>query len=117
MVNTLALHDELERRKRGYGKGSIVYYDGREWLSPYDWKKRKKELFERAKGRCEHRHVFSGYLVRCRHEGTEPDHIVPRSKSHDDRLSNLQLLCHTHHVKKHPEKNKLHWRENGQKAQ
>jgi hypothetical protein len=90
---------------------SRVRFDGSETLVGKDWKKRKKELWDRAGGRCEQMVQGYGYKFttggnitsrpvkdeRCRSEGHDPHHIKPRSKGRDDRLENLQLLCRLHH--------------------
>jgi len=104
----MALHDVQAKQERGYiSKNTVVYATGREILAGPDWKKRKQELWDRAQGRCEY---ITSDGERCRSEGHDPDHIIPRSRGrHDDRIANLQLLCRLHHDLKHPEKNKIHW--------
>ena len=76
---------------------SFVFKDGREFLRGDDWEDRKFELLTRARGICEHE---SG----CRREGEHPHHRIKRSLAHDDRLTNLVLLCVKHHREEHPEK-------------
>ena len=91
---SLTPKDPDEKVKRGYvERESIVWADGRERLVGRDWRKRKKELWDRAGERCE----YVGATMRCIAEGDDPDHINKRSVLRDDRLSNLRLLCRRHH--------------------
>lgn len=101
-----ALHGESVKKdlqataeKHFEDKRSYVAKDGREILYGKDWTARKLEVWERGKGRCE-RMVgtrLDKIYERCRNEMTEPHHIVKRSKQRDDRLANLEGLCHLHH--------------------
>ena len=38
----------------------------------------------------------------CDQPAKDVDHIVPRSRGGEDRMSNLQGLCHAHHSQKTP---------------
>lgn len=67
--------------------------DRRERL-PDDWKQRVAQVWKRDKGRCTWR-LPSG--ARCPRPGRDVDHRVAGD---DHRLSNLQLLCGTHHDRK-----------------
>lgn len=73
---------------------SYVDWKGREVLKGEDWKKRKRELWERCKGKCEY---FHGGIAHCFSEAIDAHHVIPRSKGRDDRLENLQALCRFHH--------------------
>lgn len=98
---------------------SYVAKDGREVLKGEDWERRKRILWERADGRCEEfmaAGLGSEHLtpLRCGCDGTEPHHIIRRSEKRDDRLLNLQLLCHFHHSlkdKRVVRSDKREWRE------
>lgn len=72
---------------------SYVAKDGREVLHGKDWKARKKELWDRAGGRCEF-HYLDGR--RCIQEAQIPSHIEPRYPKRDDRMTNLKAQCWTH---------------------
>ncbi|SRR6266550_393932 len=51
---------------------------------------------------------FHAKCKRCgSKEELEFDHVVPIEKGGQDKLSNLQLLCHKCHLKKHREENLL----------
>lgn len=85
---------------------SYVAPDGREVLYGEDWLARKKELWERCGGRCEH---VGNYFdigteefekLRCPIQADDPHHIIRRSVKRDDRLSNLLALCRWHHDSK-----------------
>jgi hypothetical protein len=102
------MRDNEAKQRLGYKHPkSLVRPDGSETLVGEDWKKRKQELWDRAKGLCEqtwftgNSEMFRGTWIqwqkRCYSEGHDPHHIKPRSKGRDDRLSNLQLLCRMHH--------------------
>lgn len=68
-------------------------------LSAYHWKKRRRELFDRASGRCERcRVVF--YTLSDLHA----HHMVKRSKHRDDSLANLLALCFKCHGMEHNQK-------------
>jgi hypothetical protein len=84
---------------------SYVARDGRELLlgiGNLDWIRRKKELWERAGGRCEYippsLKQWPEVTGRCGAEGTIPAHIIPRKDitQRDDRMSNLRLYCVEH---------------------
>lgn len=80
---------------------SYVSRDGRDvLLGKEDWDDRKKELWDRAEGRCEYteRLKFNGLKQRCSREGQIPAHIIPRKDitQRDDRLTNLMLYCIEH---------------------
>ena len=100
--------------KNFFDRRSYVTPDNREVLYGLDWKQRVGELRERSGGRCEWMvavirgglgdMTLTGGHERCRSEAADPDHIMPRRKARDDRLSNLQALCRLHHELKHPEK-------------
>lgn len=82
---------------------------GRNWTSstrraslPLDWPNRRIAAKNRAFGRCEWPGWFPGRVNKhagtpCRSLGTDCDHI---KDPHDHDLSNLQWLCHGHHVQK-----------------
>ena len=94
--------DDALKAARGYVEpGSFVRRDGSEKLVGRDWKQRVHELWLRAAGRCEA--MDESGMARCIADGRDPDHKIKRSVRRDDRLSNLQLLCGTHHDLKHPE--------------
>lgn len=100
------MRDEEMKRERGYKEAkSIVRPDGSEKLVGKDWLQRKWELHLRSNGRCEQ---LNSDGLRCRALGQEPHHKKPRSKGRDDRLENLENLCHTHHSLL--DWKKLHWR-------
>jgi hypothetical protein len=91
------LRNNEAKRLLGYTDAkSLVRFDGSECLHGKDWLKRKKELWERANGRCEHR-AFGQLAARCPNDGHDPHHVKPRHPKRDDRLKNLQLLCRFHH--------------------
>lgn len=88
--------DKELKKARGYVEDkSIVWADGREKLVGQDWKRRRVELWERAKGRCEI--IIDMLSGRCRSEAHDPHHVKARSKGRDDRLDNLLALCRLHH--------------------
>lgn len=60
---------------------------------------RREAVFDRSRGLCQ----FGG----CIKEATELHHIVPRHEGGTNVVGNLQGLCHTHHMNKHPEHKKL----------
>lgn len=60
---------------------------------PEDWPERRFRVRLRAGGRCEA--VTAG--VRCPELGAECDHVI---RGDDHSLSNLQWLCHEHHLAK-----------------
>ena len=89
---------------------SFVAPDGREILYKADWDQRKEELWERCGGRCEAQLEIIGVTPwRCQREAEEPHHVIRRSIKRDDRLLNLQALCHFHHSLL--DKRKLMWTE------
>lgn len=103
----MLVKDEALKRERGYkDRKSFVRNDGTEVLHGKDWTRRKKELWERAKGQCEakleltlncnEQRVMES-SKRCVNPGDDPHHIVPRWPKRDDRLDNLLLLCRYHH--------------------
>lgn len=53
--------------------------------------------FARAKDQCEHEDEY-GRCKRTHH--LQIDHIIPRAKGGTDNLSNLQVLCRAHNLKK-----------------
>lgn len=87
---------------------SYACYDGREVLYGEDWKARKKEVWDRAGGRCEQwivdwtKPVGSGQ--RCNGQMHDAHHVEERRKKRDDRMANLKALCRMHHRLAHPEK-------------
>ena len=95
------------KRQRGYtDPKSYVRNDGSEVLHRKDWQFRVAELWQRCRGVCEQSCAEILYQnaagvisreVRCRVPAQEPHHIIRRSKARDDRLQNLQALCHFHH--------------------
>jgi len=88
----MIVKDRVRTMEQQYlDKRSYMTMDSREILYGDDWKARKLDLWDRAKGKCE-------YFIRCTAEGTEPHHVIRRSKGRDDRLKNLVLLCHYHHA-------------------
>jgi hypothetical protein len=106
------MYNREETKRRGYSGKSKVFFDGREKLAGKDWAKRKKELWIRAGGRCEHmffvgdgRNPLSTRYARCRAEGVHPHHEIHRSKERNDCISNLLLLCFEHHALKHGKRN------------
>lgn len=48
-------------------------------------------------GRCEHKEPL---WFRCRANGSHGDHIYPHSRGGATTMSNLQLLCPTHNLRK-----------------
>lgn len=93
------MYDVAETKRRGYSGKSKVYFDGRERLEGKDWINRKREVWMRGSGKCEHvlRVAWDGFVVRCSSEMHDPHHIIPRSVKRDDRLKNLVGLCRGHH--------------------
>lgn len=57
----------------------------------------KALLIRQAGGRCEHKSPLGR---RCRAAGTQADHIVPWSRGGRTELSNGQLLCRRHNLRK-----------------
>jgi len=55
----------------------------------------RREIFERAKGRCEYCLSPAKYAL----HPFEADHIIPRSKGGSTSLENLALSCGCHHFK------------------
>jgi hypothetical protein len=101
--------DEALKAERGYTDPSTyVRKDGSEKLVGADWIKRKSELAMRSLGQCEWWDFKCSENqvgpMRCSSAATEPHHIIKRSVRRDDRLSNLQGLCHFHHVLLDPRK-------------
>lgn len=97
----LANRDKQLKKERGYRGKSYVRPDGSECLlDKIDWDVRKRELWDRAGGKCEFVHITNvgGNLIkqRCTSDGWIPAHIEPRYPIRDDRLSNLRLLCGEH---------------------
>jgi hypothetical protein len=101
MLKEAYIDKQLKRVRNYLEPKSIVWSDGREKLTGFDWHRRKIQLWLRAKGKCE-------YFVRCTAAGEHPHHIQKRSQGRDDRLENLLLLCGYHHRMMHPEK-ELKW--------
>jgi hypothetical protein len=93
--------------KHFFSPKSYVDKQGREVLYGLDWRQRKGELWDRARGLCEEivgwdddTEENPGQFdipVRCKSEGHDPHHVRPRSKGRDDSLANLKLLCRMHH--------------------
>ncbi len=77
---------------------SFMRADNSEVLKGEDWIARKRELWERAGGRCEWvRDIADPFYplnspetARCAQEGVIPAHVIPRYPRRDDRLSNLK---------------------------
>ena len=89
------LYDVEAKKRLGYKHPrSKVRLDGSEVLVGNDWQIRKRQLWDQASGRCE---AITSDGERCRSEGHDPHHIVPRGKRRDDRLINLRLVCRMHH--------------------
>jgi hypothetical protein len=81
---------------------SHVTKDGREVLHKLDWQRRVKELRERCGGRCEYRLLGTALMeggedMRCCNAAADPHHIKLRSRSRDDRMTNLLAVCRHHH--------------------
>lgn len=82
---------------------SHVTKDGREVLYKLDWQRRVKELRERCGGRCEYLIYITSdaegepIFERCAREAADPHHIKLRSRSRDDRMTNLLAVCRFHH--------------------
>ena len=79
---------------------SRILLDGREILQGVDWKLRKLEAYERAKGMCEQLLASPDGFIRCQRIAEDIHHIRPRGSNgidRDDRLENLQCLCRRHH--------------------
>ena len=91
--------DPVAKEMHGYtDPESFVRNDGSEVLFGDDWRRRRKELWERSGGQCEYMTGDgNGELSRCQKMAEDPHHIKPRSQGKDDRLSNLMALCRGHH--------------------
>jgi hypothetical protein len=88
--------------------GIRIQPDGREKCTGYQWTKRVRELKARAEGFCEAGQdlegadaLIPGHLHHFIGDDGDPHHIVKRSKSRDDRLSNLLWVCHWAHIQLH----------------
>ena len=85
----------MKSKKRG--DGIVVKKDGREILSPYQWAKRRAEVWERDSGRC----VRCSRVVPLNGESAaEIHHKQGRGiggSLRDDRLEALETLCFTCH--------------------
>jgi hypothetical protein len=93
-----AKRDNQATEARAFLDGdSFVSLDGREFLSGDDWVARKKELFERDKGKCR--------VPLCRRPAEHPHHVRHRSRGGDDSIGNLLSLCAPHHRVAHKERN------------
>jgi hypothetical protein len=77
---------------------SFLWKDGREQLVGLDWKNRLKDLEARCSGFCEMTKILGKpHVPDCDGWAGEPHHIIRRSVSRDDRLSNLAGLSHACH--------------------
>ena len=91
------------KAQRGYtDPKSFVRNDGSEVLRGEDWRRRKRELWQRCGGQCEYRYING---ARCRGDCNDPHHH-PRKRwpVRDDRLENLVGLCREHHKLVDPRK-------------
>lgn len=85
---------------------SFMRSDGSEVLKGEDWVARKRELWERCGGQCEHMGDYFDIgtekfeKLRCPMQADDPHHVIRRSVKRDDRLSNLLALCRWHHESK-----------------
>lgn len=101
----MALYDIEAKKRLGYkDKRSKVRFSGEEILFGEDWKRRKKELWDRCRGQCEQmfpapadNNPLSTRYTRCKNEAHDPHHIAPRSKGRNDAIWNLLALCRTCH--------------------
>lgn len=89
--------DREETKRRGYKGRSKVYFDGRERLYGEDWVRRKKELWDLQCGMCAH--------ISCLSRIDDAHHVIWRSTSRDDRITNLLGLCRKHHDMAHEQRN------------
>lgn len=64
---------------------------------PRDWNSKKKAVKIRSGGRCEVKEAFGPFKRRCNAPGQSVDHIIPRAEGGSDNLTNLQMICYTHH--------------------
>ena len=79
-------------------KKSYVRLDHSEVLYGLDWRRRKKQLWDRCAGHCEMFTMMKrSHAAFCYGNAEEPHHIIPRSKRRDDRLQNLAALSHACH--------------------
>jgi len=76
--------------------------EGREKLTPYQWRKRREELCTQAHGRCQ----------RCTYPTTLSEgHAHHKERrglgggKRNDSLSNLEWLCQSCHIKEHQDTN------------
>lgn len=89
---------QLTEQRQFVERKSYVCKDGREVLYGLDWQRRLQQLRNRCAGRCEY--VFKtaeGDEMRCARAAQDPHHIVLRSHSRDDRMTNLLAVCRHHH--------------------
>ena len=83
----------IAARKRGTGK-----YAGKTDPQRLFTVAQKTEAGRRCgNSRCEHKNPL---WFRCNARGTHGDHIYPHSRGGATTLSNLQLLCPTHNLRK-----------------
>ncbi len=105
------IKDPELKRKLGYtDPKSFVREDGSEVLHGEDWKRRKRELWNRCGGQCEFHYPQNG--ARCRENCQDPAHVIPRHPRRDDRMENLKGMCRAHYelTDLQTPKRRLHWK-------
>lgn len=65
---------------------------------PADWPARRKAALDRDGWRCQHIRFDTG--EKCGRFANECDHIIRPEAGGTDDLSNLEALCHYHHLQK-----------------
>ena len=80
-----------------------VLPEGREICKGHQWTKRVKELRKRAGDWCEagEHPLMVGHEAHFIGSEGDPHHVVKRSKTRDDRLSNLLWVCRSAHIEIH----------------
>jgi 5-methylcytosine-specific restriction endonuclease McrA len=86
---------EATAKAKFFNGRSYIRPDGRQHLFGIDMELRRKQVWERCKGRCEicHNQVAEDY--------GELHHDKPRSRGGDDSAKNLLFICKPCHRAKH----------------
>ena len=70
---------------------------GHEILYGLDWEARKRQLNDRAKGRCERMLRLGQNWTQCANDADDPHHLDNKVGRRCDCMHNLLALCRFHH--------------------